>query len=78
MERTPLNLSLSSQNVQYPFDLKEKDPLKIKELSLQVSGDLLDYRIQLNGNAQGMGVPRTQLTSLINGGFCKQRSPNFN
>ncbi|MGR6660043.1 autotransporter assembly complex protein TamB [Avibacterium paragallinarum] len=77
VERTPLNLSLSSQNVQYPFDLKEKDPLKIKDLSLQVSGDLLDYHIQLNGNAQGMGVPRTELTSLINGGLSQATISQF-
>lgn len=56
--RTPLNLTVKSDEVRYPF-IAEKgvEPLKLKKLDLALAGDLLNY--QLNGNVamSGMGLP---------------------
>ncbi|MCW9732864.1 translocation/assembly module TamB [Avibacterium sp. 20-15] len=66
-EKTPFDLKLTSKNLQYPFDKKEKDPLKVQNVMLNLNGDLLAYHAQLNAEVSGMGVPKTQLTSQLHG-----------
>lgn len=58
-EKTPLQLSLTSQAGQYPFS--DKDPLKVKNVNLKVTGNLLDYHATLQAQAEGMGVPKSHL-----------------
>ena len=58
-EKTPLQISLTSQALQYPFS--GNDPLKVKNLNLNVTGDLLDYHASLQAQAEGMGVPKSEL-----------------
>lgn len=66
-EKTPFDLKLTSKSLQYPFDKKEKDPLKVQNLMLSLTGDLLAYQAQLNADVSGMSTPKTQITSQING-----------
>lgn len=66
-EKTPFDLKLTSKSLQYPFDEKEKDPLKVQNLTLNLTGDLLDYQAQLNADVSGMSTPKTQISSQING-----------
>ncbi|OOR99224.1 DUF490 domain-containing protein [Haemophilus paracuniculus] len=60
--KTPLNLTIKSDNVTYPF-VPEKgvDPLKLKNVNLALSGNLLNYQLDTSLNASGMGIPTADL-----------------
>ncbi|MDU8923469.1 translocation/assembly module TamB domain-containing protein [Pasteurellaceae bacterium LIM206] len=61
-DKLPLSVRLSSANVQYPFAAnKPEDPLKIENLFLNITGNLLDYHVNMNAQAEGMGAPKTLL-----------------
>ncbi|WP_051977433.1 translocation/assembly module TamB domain-containing protein [Necropsobacter rosorum] len=67
--KTPFTLNLSSQKLQYPFDKKAQDPLKINDFALTVNGDLLSYQANLTAGIAGMGAPKTQIDGALNGGL---------
>lgn len=60
--KTPFNLSLKSDQISYPFiPEKGSDPLKLKDIDLILSGDLLDYRLKGKVNNSGMNLPSGNL-----------------
>lgn len=64
--KTPFKLVLKSDQLQYPFIAgKNDDPLKLSNVSLNLSGDLRDYRLQGSFAHTGMHVPTGNLS--ING-----------
>ena len=65
-EKLPLQLNLTSKSAQYAF--VAGDPLKLKDLNLNVSGNLLDYRITLTGQADGFWVPTNSHVELTGSG----------
>ncbi|HDR0612426.1 autotransporter assembly complex protein TamB [Pasteurella multocida] len=60
-EKTPFQIKLSSQDFRYPFQPAQPALVHIPQLNLQVSGDLLDYQLQLNTEAEGANIPKTAL-----------------
>ncbi|TDQ57599.1 autotransporter secretion inner membrane protein TamB [Mesocricetibacter intestinalis] len=64
-EKMPLKLELRVERASYPFD--SVDPLKINDLKLDIEGDLIDYRLALQGKAQGMGISPSQLDLTATG-----------
>lgn len=57
--RTPLNLHIQSPQIQYPFmPEKGKDPLKLDNVDLKLSGDLLNYQLDASTALSGMGLPK--------------------
>ncbi|WP_386695533.1 translocation/assembly module TamB domain-containing protein [Lonepinella sp. MS14435] len=67
-EKTPLNLTLAVSEFSYPFN-KTDDPLKVQNVDLNITGNLLDYEVSLNGKAKGMGTPNTDLALQAKGGI---------
>ncbi|UEA16300.1 translocation/assembly module TamB [Pasteurella canis] len=59
--KTPFELKLIAQDFRYPFNTAESNPLQVPQLNLDVSGDLLNYQLQLNTSVQGMNLPKTDL-----------------
>lgn len=62
-EKLPWQLKLTSQRAQYTF-IKD-DPLKVSNLNADISGNLLDYRVMLQGEAEGMWVPQRSKVDLV-------------
>lgn len=61
--KTPLHLTLKSEAVQYPFmPEKGQDPLKLQNLNLALTGDLLNYQLDTQVKASGMGIPPASLS----------------
>lgn len=56
--KMPMNLSLKSEQLNYPF-IPEKgaEPLKLSKIDLKVGGNLLDYNLKGNLNISGMNLP---------------------
>ncbi|MDO4698120.1 MAG: translocation/assembly module TamB domain-containing protein [Pasteurellaceae bacterium] len=56
--KTPLHFSIKSEAIRYPFvPEKGQDPLKLTELDLQLTGDLLNYALDGKVAMSGMGLP---------------------
>lgn len=66
-EKTPFTLSLQSPHLVYPF--VDGDPLKTKDVALNVEGNVLDYQVDLGGEVSGMGIPQSQIQLMGNGGI---------
>lgn len=61
-EKMPLNLTLKAAKGQYAF-AEGLPPLKLNDVALKLSGDLLNYRAELEGKVEGMEhIPSTHLT----------------
>lgn len=61
-EKTPFNLSLKSEQVQYPFmPAKGEDPLVLQNIQFTLTGDLLDYQLKGRLNNRGMNLPEGSL-----------------
>ncbi|MDH2926123.1 autotransporter assembly complex protein TamB [Lonepinella koalarum] len=67
-EKTPLNLTLNVPKFSYPFNQTD-DPLNVQNVTLNVTGNLLDYQLTLHGNVKGMSAPTTDLALQANGGI---------
>ncbi|KMK50981.1 tubulin-binding protein [[Actinobacillus] muris] len=68
--KTPFNLALKSAAIRYPFiSEKGQDPLQLKQVDLAIQGDLLDYRLDTQLEAAGMGVPKSALQLKGQGGL---------
>ncbi|OOF40470.1 DUF490 domain-containing protein [Rodentibacter rarus] len=66
-DKMPLNLTLNATKGKYAF-AENLPPLKIKDVALSLTGDLLDYRAKLVGNVEGMGnIPSTDLSLDVKG-----------
>ncbi|QLB12188.1 autotransporter secretion inner membrane protein TamB [Bisgaardia hudsonensis] len=65
--KTPLNLKLVTEYLQYPIDKKAIDPLKIQNIDIAIQGNLLDYQIALLTNIEGMKIPKTEIDTSIEG-----------
>ncbi|OOF36834.1 translocation/assembly module TamB domain-containing protein [Rodentibacter heidelbergensis] len=66
-EKMPLNLTLNASKGNYAF-AENLPPLKIKDVRLNVSGNLLDYQAKLRGNVEGMThIPATDLSLDVKG-----------
>ena len=60
--RTPLHLTLKSEGIQYPFmPEKGQEPLKLQNLNVSFSGDLLDYQLATAVKSSGMNLPPAAL-----------------
>lgn len=60
--KTPLHLTLKSDAVQYPFmPEKGQAPLKLQNVNLALRGDLLNYQLDTQLKASGMGIPPASL-----------------
>ncbi|OAQ15167.1 tubulin binding protein [Bibersteinia trehalosi Y31] len=60
--KTPFNLHLNSAQVQYPFmPEKGEKPLQLQKINLNLTGDLLDYRLQGSLDSRGMNLPAGSL-----------------
>ena len=59
--KTPLNLTVKSDRVIYPF-IAEKgvDPLKLEKVDIALTGDLLNYQLDTKVNASGMNMPASR------------------
>ncbi|WP_150538803.1 autotransporter assembly complex protein TamB [Actinobacillus vicugnae] len=59
--KMPFNLYLTSDAVSYPF-IPEKGqvPLKLSKIDLSIMGDLLNYQLDTQISASGMGIPASQ------------------
>lgn len=68
--KTPFTLSLKSPQVQYPF-VAEKgvEPLQLKNIALDLSGDLLNYQLNTRLAASGMHLPSSELNLSGKGGL---------
>ncbi|KAE9538254.1 translocation/assembly module TamB [Ursidibacter maritimus] len=68
--KTPLQLQIQSEQVNYPF-IQEKgvDPLKLKNVALLLSGDLLDYQLETSLAMSGMKLPAGDLALKGKGGL---------
>ncbi|ABR73742.1 DUF490 domain-containing protein [Actinobacillus succinogenes] len=64
-DKMPFSLRLTSSAAQYPFS--GTDPLKLSNVNLNVTGNLLDYHATLSAQAKGMGVPNTHLDFIGSG-----------
>ena len=65
--KTPFDLTLNVKQGAYQF-ADSLNALKIHNVNLKVSGDLLNYQAQLSGNVEGMDyVPATQLSANVDG-----------
>lgn len=59
--KTPLNLHLTADAVSYPFmPEKGSDPLKLEKIDLLLSGDLLNYQLDTQVSATGIGIPASR------------------
>lgn len=73
-ERTPFALSLKSDEMTYPFTpqsvstQEDKEPLNVRNVDVQIKGDLLQYNVNANANMQGMGMPASSVNLTGNGG----------
>ena len=67
--KTPFSLHLYSPSVDYPFVTEKADsaPLKVRDIDLQLNGNLLDYQLKLSGQASGMQIPSSQLDLAAKG-----------
>lgn len=65
-EKLPLQLNLTSKSAQYAFI--KGDPLKLNDLDLQITGNLLDYQVKLKGQADGFWVPTNSYVDLVGSG----------
>ncbi|QIW16147.1 tubulin-binding protein [Pasteurellaceae bacterium RH1A] len=61
--KTPFTLELTSQELAYPFmPEKGQDRLKLSNLDLNLSGNLLNYQLKGGVKAAGMGLPPSSLS----------------
>ncbi|MFY1027346.1 translocation/assembly module TamB domain-containing protein [Actinobacillus seminis] len=67
--KMPFHLTLHSDKLQYPFATKNADAMHISKLDLAIEGNLLDYHVQLKGRAQGMGIPKSDVDVILQGGL---------
>ncbi|WP_018651890.1 autotransporter assembly complex protein TamB [Actinobacillus capsulatus] len=59
--KTPLNLHLTSDAVSYPFiPEKGQEPLKLEKIDLLLRGDVLNYQLDTQVSATGMGIPASR------------------
>lgn len=66
-DKMPLNLSLNVAKGQYAF-AQSLPPLKINDVALKLSGNLLDYQAELVGGVEGMQhVPHTHVSLKADG-----------
>lgn len=69
-EKMPFKLHLTSDKVSYPFDSQDKtQQLTVNNVDLNITGNLLDYHLNLSAQAQGMGAPKIQLNAQASGGI---------
>ncbi|MDP8189191.1 translocation/assembly module TamB domain-containing protein [Pasteurella skyensis] len=68
--KTPFKLTLTSGKVHYPFiPEKNQKVLTLKDIDLSLSGNLLDYKLNTKVNASGMGLPKSALNIIGEGGL---------
>ena len=67
--KTPLQLKLTAEPFAVPLIETKGKPLTIDGLQLNLSGNLLDYRLNLLAKAQGMDLPESELNVEGNGGL---------
>lgn len=68
--KTPFNLTLKSEELRYPFIVeKGVDPLKLKGVNLNLSGELLNYSVDTGFAVSGMNLPNGNLTLKGKGGL---------
>lgn len=65
--KTPFSLEFTSPAFRYPAT--GNDPFISKEVQLVAEGDLFDYQLKVNGQAQGMGAPQATLDLALTGGL---------
>lgn len=60
---TPLALSLTSPQAQYPFmPAKGESPLKLAKTRLDLKGNLLNYQLSAQSELSGMGIPASRFS----------------
>ncbi|WP_226692935.1 MULTISPECIES: autotransporter assembly complex protein TamB [Rodentibacter] len=66
-DKMPLNFTLKATKGQYAF-AQALSPLKINDVTLKLTGNLLDYHAELEGGVEGMDhIPSTRLTLNADG-----------
>ncbi|WP_080686604.1 autotransporter assembly complex protein TamB [Mannheimia granulomatis] len=66
--KTPFDLSLKSESMRYPFAAQQGDDvLKLENIDIRLSGDLLQYDLVANLSAKGMGIPPSSALLKGNG-----------
>ena len=66
-EKMPLNLTLNVAKGQYTF-VNTMVPLKINDVTLKLTGDLLNYHAELKGGVDGMAyIPASQVDLNVDG-----------
>lgn len=63
--KMPFNLTMASNALRYPFNAQPQEQLQIRDLALNLMGNLLDYRLNGGVAVEGMGVPPAR--AQING-----------
>ncbi|MBF0751981.1 MULTISPECIES: translocation/assembly module TamB domain-containing protein [unclassified Pasteurella] len=77
-DKMPLNLTLKVSKGQYSF-AENLMPLKINDVALTLSGDLLDYQAKLVGDVEGMThIPHTHLSLDAGGKLYEAKINEFN
>ncbi|MDG6895225.1 translocation/assembly module TamB domain-containing protein [Volucribacter amazonae] len=73
--KTPFQLQVDLPHWRYPAS--GNDPLNTKDIHFMAQGNLLDYQLDFNGQAQGMGVPKSQLAMHLQGGLTQAQIQQF-
>lgn len=76
-DKMPLNLTLNVAKGQYTF-VNTMTPLKINDVTLKLTGDLLNYHAELKGNVVGMNyIPHLKWNLMPTANFMKSPSINW-
>lgn len=76
--KTPFNLTLKSDQLNYPFmPQKGVDPLKLTAVNIGLSGDLLNYKLDGSLQSSGMNLPSGSLAVKGKGGLTRFELENL-
>ena len=68
-DKMPLQIRLQSSSFKFPFVTKDTEQLRTRNVDLYVTGNLLDYKVKLTGQLEGMYSPSVDITLNGHGGL---------
>lgn len=68
-DKIPLQIRLQSSSFKFPFVTKDAEQLRTRNVDLYVTGNLLDYKVKLTGQLEGMYSPSVDITLSGHGGL---------
>ena len=69
LARTPFQLHLSSEKLQYPFSHKAKTVYHLQNIQLGINGNLLNYALNINAEMKDKKLPMSAVSLYARGGL---------